>query len=364
MNICIFGDSITWGARLPFRVGWANLLRNYLDRHTEDYYSVYDLGIDGDTTNGLLNRFEVESNSRSPEVIIFAIGTNDSVFRIKEKNTEINLLEFERNLENLINKSSKFTKKIIFVGLSKGDDKLTCPIPRSSTGKSYSKKVLLKYDLIIEKVAKKYDMSFVDIKKTLVDSDFDDGLHPNKIGHKKIFKNVLFAIKKNIHLTEENKLIVVDTQNNICGFKHRYQLTRKDIVRVGALWITNSSNEILISRRAVTKRRDTGKWGPAVAKIIEKGQDYKKSILIALKNELNIEKLDLIEHGIHYINGKNNFFVKWFSSKIDINISDLEINKIETTEIKWVKVVDLLDNFNKYPDKYVQSFDEYLNIFT
>jgi len=32
MNICIFGDSIAWGAWLPFRVSWANLLRNYLEK--------------------------------------------------------------------------------------------------------------------------------------------------------------------------------------------------------------------------------------------------------------------------------------------------------------------------------------------
>jgi hypothetical protein len=32
MIICTFGDSITWGPRLPFRVAWANLLRNHLEK--------------------------------------------------------------------------------------------------------------------------------------------------------------------------------------------------------------------------------------------------------------------------------------------------------------------------------------------
>ena len=29
--ICVFGDSVLWGWGLPFRIGWVNLFRNYIE---------------------------------------------------------------------------------------------------------------------------------------------------------------------------------------------------------------------------------------------------------------------------------------------------------------------------------------------
>ena len=73
-NICIFGDSITWGPRLTFRVAWANLLRNHLEKSATELFRVYDLGVDMDTTRNVLARIEIESTARKPAIIIFNIG--------------------------------------------------------------------------------------------------------------------------------------------------------------------------------------------------------------------------------------------------------------------------------------------------
>jgi len=34
--ICIFGNSTAWGRGLPSRVGWANPLRNYLEKKNKE----------------------------------------------------------------------------------------------------------------------------------------------------------------------------------------------------------------------------------------------------------------------------------------------------------------------------------------
>ncbi len=80
-TICIFGDSIIWGAGLPCRVAWVNLLRNYVEIKYGGVVELYDLGIDRDTTEDLLKRFDAENRARRPQVIIFAVGTNDSSYR-------------------------------------------------------------------------------------------------------------------------------------------------------------------------------------------------------------------------------------------------------------------------------------------
>jgi len=195
MVILIFGDSITWGAGLPFRTAWANLLRNFLERKREEFkkycpVELYDLGIDKDTTDDLLKRFYAESKARRPNIIIFAIGVNDSSYGETKNSPLVPIKNFEKNLLKLIQKSREFTDKIIFIGLAKGNDHMTVPLPRSTTGKCYNKENVKIYNKIIRKVCAIKKVSFVNIINELNDKDFYDGLHPNSQGHQKIFEIV------------------------------------------------------------------------------------------------------------------------------------------------------------------------------
>lgn len=189
MNICIFGDSITWGAFLPFRGAWANLLRNYLES-LNDKIALYDLGIDRNTSTDLLRRFDEEAKERNADLIIFAIGINDSAYRKINSSPITTPQLFKKNINELINKARKFTKNIIFVGLVKGDDSKTIPLARSTTGKCYDKENTKKYNEIIKKICESEGISFIDLFNLLNDEDFDDGLHPNLGGHQKMFEAV------------------------------------------------------------------------------------------------------------------------------------------------------------------------------
>lgn len=190
--ICIFGDSITWGAGLPFRTAWANLLRNLLENKNKKYYPIelYDLGIDRDTTEDLLKRFNAEARARQPNIIIFAIGTNDSAYRKNMYDPLVSIQKFEKNLLKLTQEAKKFTDKIVFIGLAKGSDYKTVPLPRSITGKCYDKENIKIYNNIIKKTCKKKHIFFINIINKLNDKDFYDGLHPNSQGHQKIFEIV------------------------------------------------------------------------------------------------------------------------------------------------------------------------------
>ena len=84
-QILIFGDSITWGA-WDEEGGWAQRFKKEIDKKAitanfTSYHSVYNLGISGDNTNDLLERFESETQRRLDEgeeaIILFAIGIND-----------------------------------------------------------------------------------------------------------------------------------------------------------------------------------------------------------------------------------------------------------------------------------------------
>lgn len=111
MNICIFGDSITYGAYDPINGGWATLLRNHVEKKYNDT-DTYSLGICGDTSSGLIERFPLETKARSPEIIIFAIGTNDSLFRQSPDGQKLDTDQFTKNINSLISLANKYTEKM------------------------------------------------------------------------------------------------------------------------------------------------------------------------------------------------------------------------------------------------------------
>jgi len=188
MKICIFGDSIIWGAYDPERGGWVNCLRNYLE-HKDSDNEVYNLGVSGDDTERLLKRIKVESIAREPDLIIFGIGINDSQYIESKDNPRVSLDIFERNLVQLIEIAQSFTPGIVFVGLTRVDEAKTKPTLWDSK-KYYDNENIERYNSVIQSVCKKNNLPFIDMQKIINKEDLFDGLHPNSKGHEKIFLNI------------------------------------------------------------------------------------------------------------------------------------------------------------------------------
>lgn len=190
-TICIFGDSIVYGESDVLSGGWATLLKRYIEENTaEDWINIYNLGISGDTTTGLLKRFKMEAEVRAPDLIMFGIGINDSVYRGLLDNNETPREEFNDNLKILIKKARVFTNNIIFVGLTKVEESKVQPLSDSATGKSYSNVLIQKYNSDIKSLCEKENLYFIEIFSLLENEDLHDGLHPNAQGHQKIFESV------------------------------------------------------------------------------------------------------------------------------------------------------------------------------
>lgn len=193
MNILIFGDSITWGAYDPEQGGWATRLRNYFEAQDNDV-DVYNLGISGDTTADLLERIEVEAKSREPNLIIFAIGINDAQFIHSTNGLRVSLDEFQQNLAKLLSIAKKFTDKVVFVGLTRVDESKTTPIPWN-TDKSYTNENIKHLDNLIEKFCEDNKLKFIPMESVVGNDNLIDGLHPNTVGHIKMFERMKSEIK-------------------------------------------------------------------------------------------------------------------------------------------------------------------------
>jgi len=193
-TICIFGDSIAWGAADFEKGGWVERLKVYMAENFDT--DVYNLGVSGDKTPNILERFESETKARIEEaeevILIFAVGINDSYFIHSKNDFMTSPEEFRGNIQKLIEKAQKISPKIIFVGLTPVDEPKTTPIPWN-TDKSYKNENVKKYNEIIKSICKK-NIYFIEVFENWIDSNYkellEDGLHPNTKGHEKIFEAV------------------------------------------------------------------------------------------------------------------------------------------------------------------------------
>ena len=195
MSICIFGDSITWGASDAEKGGWVERLKVYIGEKYE--HIIYNLGMPGDNTEGLLQRIESETKLREPEIIIFAIGINDSQFVIPENKKQIPIEQFKDNLSKLHEAAKQFTENIIFIGLTRVDESKTRPIPWDAD-KEYDNSSIEEYDSAIKEFCADKQIKFVEISDLIKLEDLEDGLHPNANGHIKMFNRIKSEIEKEL----------------------------------------------------------------------------------------------------------------------------------------------------------------------
>jgi len=197
-KICVWGDSIVYGAGDVELGGWTNRLALYLRKKDRDY-RVYNLGISGDISTGLLKRFIVEAEIREPEVIIFAIGINDAQYLLKENMVRVSTDNFKSNIVQLVDGAKKFTDKIIFLSCSPVDEDKTNPIPWHPNI-NYNNNRIEEKNNIIKTICLQYNLQFIDIYKEFLKHNnykelLFDGLHPNEFGHQLIFEIVKEKLK-------------------------------------------------------------------------------------------------------------------------------------------------------------------------
>ena len=193
-SICIFGDSVSWGAWDLAKSGSGN--RPWVHgakRDGDNYFEIYNCSVSGGTTDTILERFENEAKVREADALMFQTGGNDASYENKPGNYLVTPDKFKKNLEEIIKRAKKITNNIIFTDLKNCDESKTMPV--SWIDIYYTNENIKKYSDIMKKVCQKNNVLFLDIG-LLNNEDFDDGLHPNAIGHEKIFIQVKNFLEK------------------------------------------------------------------------------------------------------------------------------------------------------------------------
>lgn len=201
-NIFIFGDSIPIGRGISSKKSWPVLLSDSFTKLELRDLIIYNLGVPGNTTKLLLERLRVELEVRKPSdntTIIFQIGINDSKNIGKLGSVQLSLSSFEKNIKQIIRIAKKFSKKIIFLGITPVDESLSFQPGVYYFLNNYSKK----YDKKLKEICQKNNVVFIDILNSWLKVDYRkyllaDGIHLNKGGHQILCQLVRDKIDANI----------------------------------------------------------------------------------------------------------------------------------------------------------------------
>lgn len=211
-RIVISGDSVTdCGRARPVGCrntglgsGYAYFVDTALSAlYPEQKIWVDNLGIGGDTSKGLLNRFDAEVLSRNPDVVTVLIGINnvwghfDIRSNFPDNVAALNPEHYESHLRKMIEKTLNYGSKMVLI----------TPFFLESNKNDPMRNLCDKYNAIVKKLADEYGTYFCDVQAAFdafmeKESAYllsNDRVHPNPAGQY-IIATELMKILKTIEL--------------------------------------------------------------------------------------------------------------------------------------------------------------------
>ena len=194
-KVLVFGASGAWGWLDPEGGGWVDRLKRFYWTGERGVPMIYNLSISGSTTSSTLKRVENEIRPRKPDVVVFALGTNDAHYKESRENFFVEFEEFKQNLKTLVTIAKKFNVNVVFVGPTRVDEEKTKPWVHAED-EYWENKDIERYSDAIKRFCKENNTPFIELIDALDKNDLHDGLHPNIEGHKKIFEKVKDELEK------------------------------------------------------------------------------------------------------------------------------------------------------------------------
>lgn len=132
------------------------------------------------------------------------------------------------------------------------------------------------------------------------------------------------------------------------------------------IWIYTSTGEILLQKRALTKKVFPGLWDISVAGHIAAGEKIEVAALREVEEEIgfiikpeNLQKIGTRKHQVNHANGIiDNEFHHVFISELTVSIDKLIIQESEVAELKLFEL-EILKNTAKYENVLLPEYSEY-----
>jgi len=185
-----FGDSITYGEYDGVFGGWVDILKRYaLQKFHEgngDELILFNLGIGGETTEGLLKRIPHElkaRNSADGNIVFLSYGAND--LAVKDGQQIVNSEQFRNNIKEAVTHARRFSNEIYLVSILPFSQKIDGVVVNS--GKKRINEDVVVYNQILKDIAAEDSLIYIDFYSAFLEDKeillSADGVHPNEKGY-------------------------------------------------------------------------------------------------------------------------------------------------------------------------------------
>ncbi len=201
-NYIIIGDSITYGIGDFESGGWSAMFKKFIVNKDDSKICnnfVHVAGFPGATSKDILNKIDNILNSFIYDgfnnIVILSIGVNDT--QLFNGNYKISIDNYKSNIKKITKKIMCKGMQLIILGLTRieSDEKFLWKPNKhynNSIISEYDKdlKLIMEYDSELRRLCEENKIKYIPMQDVLQKEDFVDGLHPNQMGHKKIFERI------------------------------------------------------------------------------------------------------------------------------------------------------------------------------
>jgi acyl-CoA thioesterase-1 len=200
-RVVAIGDSLIYGRLDAQSGGWVGLLRAWLEQDGPEGSAVFNLGIGGNTSVAVSERTRVELPPRTPNAVIFGVGTND-LRRVDGPNDEheVDPDTYQQRLVMSVRTAIDLGARVAIAGIIPVDENRTRP----HNGYWYSNADVALYDGIARDVAAGEGALHIDFARAFATPEtpyqltrqdlLADGIHPNAAGHQGMFESARAAL--------------------------------------------------------------------------------------------------------------------------------------------------------------------------
>ncbi|OGG72081.1 hypothetical protein A3A35_02330 [Candidatus Kaiserbacteria bacterium RIFCSPLOWO2_01_FULL_51_21] len=155
------------------------------------------------------------------------------------------------------------------------------------------------------------------------------------------------------------KAVFVDENDNVIGAGTPREAREKGIRhRIVRIFLLNAKGELLIQKRSENVVSNPNKWDHSAAGHVDEGEDYETAAYRELKEEVGVEGIPLREVTRYYMEETDEKEIKKRFNALYRGIYDREmiLDRREVSEVKWVKLDELLAWIERRPEDFTQSF--------
>ncbi len=144
---------------------------------------------------------------------------------------------------------------------------------------------------------------------------------------------------------------LVNTADEIVGYKTRDELLSSDLHRITAIWITSPTGKILMAKRSALKRKEPNKWALAASGTVEEHETYDSNSKKELEEELGISGVTLALGPKMLFTGLTPRWCQFYICTIP-DSTPLHLQEEEVAETKWFSRDELQEFYRESPSEF------------